>query len=274
MQGPTTPGGIETDQPLRRGFADNYGIDSPFPDEMMQPDRSLRPHWREFVSLLDELKPGEFRQRRELARRLIHQNGVTHNVYGDPNGLDRPWSLDFIPLLIPAAQWDSSQRRVDPARAAAGPVAGGPVRPGGNGFQRRASSGIAVGQSRLSAPVPWNPAAAGPLAASCTPPTWCATRTGSSKFSATARRRPRARAIRWRIGSSFRARCLPCSANATCSASRRFSFRCGKRWRNSLRPITKIRASFCSPRALTTKRISNIPSWRGTSATRSCRETI
>ena len=41
-----------------------------------------------------------FGQRRELARRLIHQNGVTHNVYGDPNGLDRPWSLDFIPLLI------------------------------------------------------------------------------------------------------------------------------------------------------------------------------
>jgi uncharacterized circularly permuted ATP-grasp superfamily protein/uncharacterized alpha-E superfamily protein len=107
MPGPTTPGGIETDQPLRRGFADNYGIDSPFPDEMVRPDRSLRPHWREFVSLLDELPPGEFGHRRDLARRLIHQNGVTHNVYGDPNGLDRPWSLDFIPLLIAGAHWDS-----------------------------------------------------------------------------------------------------------------------------------------------------------------------
>ena len=106
MQGPTIPGSIETERSQRRGFADNYGIDSPFPDEMMRPDRSLRPHWREFVSLLDELKPEEFRQRRELARRLIHQNGVTHNVYGDPNGLDRPWSLDFIPLLIPVAQWN------------------------------------------------------------------------------------------------------------------------------------------------------------------------
>jgi uncharacterized circularly permuted ATP-grasp superfamily protein/uncharacterized alpha-E superfamily protein len=106
MQGPTTPGGIETDRSTRRGFADNYGIDSPFPDEMMRPDRSHEPHWREFVSLLDELKPEEFRQRRELARRLIHQNGVTHNVYGDPNGLDRPWSLDFIPLLLPSEQWN------------------------------------------------------------------------------------------------------------------------------------------------------------------------
>jgi uncharacterized circularly permuted ATP-grasp superfamily protein/uncharacterized alpha-E superfamily protein len=106
MQGPTIPSGIETERAQRRGFADNYGIDSPFPDEMMLSDRSLQPHWREFVSLLEEFKPEEFRQRRELARRLVHQNGVTHNVYGDPNGLDRPWSLDFIPLLIPGAQWD------------------------------------------------------------------------------------------------------------------------------------------------------------------------
>jgi uncharacterized circularly permuted ATP-grasp superfamily protein/uncharacterized alpha-E superfamily protein len=74
---------------------------------MMRPDRTLRPHWREFVSLLDEFKPGEFGHRRDLARRLIHQNGVTHNVYGDPNGLDRPWNLDFIPLLIAGAHWDS-----------------------------------------------------------------------------------------------------------------------------------------------------------------------
>jgi uncharacterized circularly permuted ATP-grasp superfamily protein/uncharacterized alpha-E superfamily protein len=107
MQGPPTPTGVETDHPLRRGFAEGYGIDSTLPDEMVQPDRSIRPHWQEYVSLLDELKPGQFSHGRELARRLIHQNGVTHNVYGDPKGLDRPWSLDFIPLLIPAAQWES-----------------------------------------------------------------------------------------------------------------------------------------------------------------------
>ncbi len=106
MQGPTSPDSIEADHALRRGFADNYGLELPFTDEMMQPDRSLRPHWKQFVSLLDGFKPDEFRQRQELARRLIHQNGVTHNVYGDPNGLDRPWSLDFIPLLIPSDQWD------------------------------------------------------------------------------------------------------------------------------------------------------------------------
>ena len=74
MPGPTTPGGIETDHPLRRGFADNYGIDSPFPDEMVRPDRSLRPHWREFVAMLDELKPGELGHWAEIARGLNTQN--------------------------------------------------------------------------------------------------------------------------------------------------------------------------------------------------------
>ena len=36
----------------------------------------------------------ELTRRWEQARRLIRENGITHNVYGDPNGLDRPWSLD------------------------------------------------------------------------------------------------------------------------------------------------------------------------------------
>jgi uncharacterized circularly permuted ATP-grasp superfamily protein/uncharacterized alpha-E superfamily protein len=106
MQGPIPPHSVETDQTVARGFAANYEINPALPDEMMRPDGAIQPYWQEFVSLLDNLSPEEFHQRREHARRLIHENGVTHNVYGDPSGLDRPWSLDFIPLLIPANQWD------------------------------------------------------------------------------------------------------------------------------------------------------------------------
>ena len=39
-------------------------------------------------------------RRWEDAKHLIRENGVTYNVYGDPRGLDRPWELDPIPLLI------------------------------------------------------------------------------------------------------------------------------------------------------------------------------
>ena len=78
---------------------------------MLDSDGSLRPHWKMFVSMLDDLGREELKKRWEQARHLIHENGITHNVYGDPNGLDRPWSLDFVPLLLPADQW----REIDTA---------------------------------------------------------------------------------------------------------------------------------------------------------------
>jgi uncharacterized circularly permuted ATP-grasp superfamily protein/uncharacterized alpha-E superfamily protein len=40
-----------------------------------------------------------------LARRLVVENGVTYNVYADPQGRDRPWALDPIPLVITADEW-------------------------------------------------------------------------------------------------------------------------------------------------------------------------
>jgi uncharacterized circularly permuted ATP-grasp superfamily protein/uncharacterized alpha-E superfamily protein len=95
----SNPGGLP-------GIARGYAADSAVLDEMIESDGSLRPHWRQFFSMLDELGPGELRQRWDQAKRLIHENGVTHNVYGDPSGLDRPWNLDLVPLLIPSEQWD------------------------------------------------------------------------------------------------------------------------------------------------------------------------
>jgi uncharacterized circularly permuted ATP-grasp superfamily protein/uncharacterized alpha-E superfamily protein len=92
-------------QPAPRGFAAGYVPRAAGYDEMLEPDGALRGHWRMFVSMLDDLGRDEVVRRWEQARRLIRENGITHNVYGDPNGLDRPWSLDLVPLLMPAAQW-------------------------------------------------------------------------------------------------------------------------------------------------------------------------
>lgn len=87
------------------GFAAGYVPRVAAFDEMLEPDGSLRPHWRMFVSMLDDMGRAEVTRRWEQARRIIRENGITHNVYGDPNGLDRPWNLDLIPLLMPADQW-------------------------------------------------------------------------------------------------------------------------------------------------------------------------
>jgi uncharacterized circularly permuted ATP-grasp superfamily protein len=39
----------------------------------------------------------ELASRWENAKRAIRDNGVTYNVYGDPEGVDRPWTLDMMP---------------------------------------------------------------------------------------------------------------------------------------------------------------------------------
>jgi uncharacterized circularly permuted ATP-grasp superfamily protein len=43
--------------------------------------------------------------RADLVEQQIHENGVTYNVYGDAQGLNRPWRLGTIPNLIPFEEW-------------------------------------------------------------------------------------------------------------------------------------------------------------------------
>ena len=59
------------------------------------------------------LDPDRMAERGDEARRLIRQNGVTYNVYGDPLGLERPWPLDLMPLVLSA---ESKDLRWIPAR--------------------------------------------------------------------------------------------------------------------------------------------------------------
>ncbi len=65
----------------------------------------MRPHWQSFISSLERLGRVELFVRWENARRIIREHGVTYNVYGDPQGMDRPWELDMLPLLIPSEDW-------------------------------------------------------------------------------------------------------------------------------------------------------------------------
>ena len=74
-------------------------------DELLQPDGSIRAHWRGLIERV-AVGGGEAARRSvELARRLIIENGVTYNVYADHQGRDRPWQLDSLPLLIEAQEW-------------------------------------------------------------------------------------------------------------------------------------------------------------------------
>src|SRR5271170_3685448 len=74
-------------------------------DELLDNSGSVRPHWRPLIEALAGEGAEAVRRGVDLARRLIVENGVTYNVYADPQGRDRPWVLDPLPLLITAAEW-------------------------------------------------------------------------------------------------------------------------------------------------------------------------
>jgi uncharacterized circularly permuted ATP-grasp superfamily protein/uncharacterized alpha-E superfamily protein len=74
-------------------------------DELLERDGSIRPHWRPLIEHLSRGGADTVRRCVDMTRRLIIENGVTYNVYADPQGRDRPWQLDPLPLLIDHREW-------------------------------------------------------------------------------------------------------------------------------------------------------------------------
>src|SRR3954470_13970744 len=82
-------------------------------DELNDTQGAMRAHWRPLIDRLraDE-SPDAVRRSLELTRRLVVENGVTYNVYADPQGADRPWALDSLPFVLPAAEWKAIEAGV------------------------------------------------------------------------------------------------------------------------------------------------------------------
>ncbi len=74
-------------------------------DELSLDGVTPRPQWAPFVQALQQFPPEELARRWARAERRIHENGVTYNMYEDPEGASRPWRIDLIPLLLPANEW-------------------------------------------------------------------------------------------------------------------------------------------------------------------------
>jgi uncharacterized circularly permuted ATP-grasp superfamily protein/uncharacterized alpha-E superfamily protein len=91
----TLPGAFRLGYPLPRGSW----------DEMFGPDGLPRPHCEGFFNFVANLPREDVHRRWDLGMKLIRDNGVTYNVYGGDDGLDRPWQLDPLPLMITAEEW-------------------------------------------------------------------------------------------------------------------------------------------------------------------------
>ena len=74
-------------------------------DELSADGMTPRPQWAPIIDSLQEIGSAELERRRQRAERRIVENGVTYNIYSDPQGANRPWRIDLVPLIIQAEEW-------------------------------------------------------------------------------------------------------------------------------------------------------------------------
>lgn len=82
-----------------RGMRDGF-------DELRRGDGSVRDSWTRIAASIDRMGAAGLAQRSEQARLLLRESGVTYNVSGAPEGPDRPWELDPVPLLLSQNEWN------------------------------------------------------------------------------------------------------------------------------------------------------------------------
>jgi uncharacterized circularly permuted ATP-grasp superfamily protein/uncharacterized alpha-E superfamily protein len=74
-------------------------------DEVRTDDGALRQPWADFAAAT-VLRAEHLSAAQKRVARQIDENGVTYNVNATADGLQRPWSLDVLPLIVQAEEWE------------------------------------------------------------------------------------------------------------------------------------------------------------------------
>ena len=156
---PQSPGLASASAPSL--FTD-YSVSAPSHDEAFEAPGVSRLPWQGVIRFLDTLGHQELHRRWTQARQMLHENGVTYNVYGDPGGMDRPWELDAIPWVTPPPRMGRPENRPGATRQSPERRTGGCLRPATSPAPGPAPPGVSVRQCRFSAALPW----------AATPPGW------------------------------------------------------------------------------------------------------
>ncbi|MEO7991846.1 MAG: hypothetical protein ABI663_19990, partial [Chryseolinea sp.] len=80
-----------------------YLSDQKVIDECFNQNEQAKDSWKQLLTNIENLGTAELKNRQQELLKILQENGVTYNVYGDTSGLNRPWLLDAVPLIISAA---------------------------------------------------------------------------------------------------------------------------------------------------------------------------
>ncbi|WP_020178714.1 circularly permuted type 2 ATP-grasp protein [Methylopila sp. M107] len=94
--------------PPKNGFLDGYGPSAGVHDEMLAPDGSVRPHYRQMIAALARMSEAERTRRSASAAQYLREAGVYYRVYGGPEKSEqtRSWPLGEPPLIIARDEWE------------------------------------------------------------------------------------------------------------------------------------------------------------------------
>ncbi|QDT00272.1 circularly permuted type 2 ATP-grasp protein [Adhaeretor mobilis] len=95
---------IETDTPA--STFDPYMPPETVHDELRLSTGEIRPHWRTFAKGFAREQQSELARRWEHANQIVHENGITYNVFDEKPENNHPWQIDLLPYLIAAEEWD------------------------------------------------------------------------------------------------------------------------------------------------------------------------
>ncbi|MFT5782354.1 MAG: putative circularly permuted ATP-grasp superfamily protein [Pseudomonas sp.] len=93
-------------------FLANYRVASDTFDELLDSQHKPRAHWIGMLNSLAQESQQSMDQRLDAVTQEIRENGVTYNVYSDTKGIQRPWDLNLLPLILPEAEWTGIEAAV------------------------------------------------------------------------------------------------------------------------------------------------------------------
>lgn len=100
---------MDTKAQAPAGLFANYDV-SRFYDEMFEGPGVPRSHYEHVVRALDSMTAAEFRSRGDLADRTLVNQGITFTVYGDAQGVEKPFPVDLVPRIVPAYEWEGVEK--------------------------------------------------------------------------------------------------------------------------------------------------------------------
>ena len=75
-------------------------------DEMFTSNEEVKPSWKSLSEKLNDLGAEQLASRQVDIDWILSENGVTYNVYNDPQGLNRPWNLNVVPFVLQETEWN------------------------------------------------------------------------------------------------------------------------------------------------------------------------